>query len=487
MPATIEGVWRGLFAAAWCGAIACASPPNGSSLQLSSCRLDPAGVEARCAAIRVFEDRAAGAGRELTLRVAVLPALGGNTQPDPLFMLVGGPGQAATEAAPQILERLHEVRQSRDVVLVDQRGTGASHPLDCKEDENEPLSRRFAPTLDLAETRACLSALDADTTRYVTPLAMDDLDEVRQKLGYERINLWGGSYGTRAALVYYRQHPERVRSLILDGAAPPAIKLQLLLPRQAERALQLALGDCEKDPECRRAFPDVRAALALLFEELSGSARALTLLHPRTHAPEELRIDRPGLSMAVLQALYVPDLTRLLPLAVDRAKSGDYGPWVAMASAFSERLGLSSGMFLSVVCAEDIRRISPAEARELTAGTFLGAEWLERLRAQCSEWPNALLPDSYYAPISGDVPALILSGDLDPVTPPEWGELTARELSSSRHVVVPGAAHGVSVVGCVPRLIREFLETRDASGLDLGCLAHSTRPAFFTSLAGPAP
>jgi pimeloyl-ACP methyl ester carboxylesterase len=435
----------------------------------------------------VFEDRARGAGRELTLRVAVLPALGGSPRPDPLFMLVGGPGQAATEAAPQILERLHEIRQTRDVVLVDQRGTGASHALDCKEDAEQPLSRRFAPMLDLSETRACLAALQADTTQYVTALAMDDLDDVRQRLGYERINLWGGSYGSRAALVYYRQHPDRVRSLVLDGAAPPSIELQLLIPKQAQRALDLALADCEKDSECRRAFPDVRAALQLLFDELSRSARTLTLLHPRTHAPEELHIDRTGLAMAVLQALYVPDLTRLLPLAVERARADDFGPWVALASTFSESLGLSSGMFLSVTCAEDIQRISPAEAREVTAGTFLGAEWLERLREQCAEWPHAALPDSYFAPISGPAPALILSGALDPVTPPEWGELTAKELSASRHIVVPAAAHGVSVVGCVPGLIKEFLDTLDPGALELDCLARSTRPAFFTSLAGPPP
>lgn len=479
---------RASIAAAWCGAIiACAAPKSEPNLQLSSCRLEPTGVEARCGTLRVFEDRAARAGRELALRVAVLPALGGSPEPDPLFLLVGGPGQAATEAGPQILERLGEIRHRRDVVLVDQRGTGASHPLDCKEDENEPLSRRFAPTLDLAETRACLGALDADTTRYATPAAMDDLDEVRHGLGYEQINLWGGSYGTRAALVYYRQHPERVRSLILDGAAPPSIELQLLIPRQAQRALDLALADCEKDDACRRAFPDVRLALDLLFEELESTPRTLTLPHPRTHVQEELRIDRSGLALAVLQALYVPDLTRLLPLAVDRARSGDFGPWVAMAGAFSESLGLSSGMFLSVVCAEDIRRISSEKARELSADTFLGSDWLERMRAQCAAWPSAALPESYFEPVSGGVAALILSGEADPVTPPEWGELAARELPSSRHVVVRGAAHGVSVIGCVPKLIAKFLETRDAAGLDLSCLEQSARPAFFTSLAGPKP
>lgn len=481
-------MWRGSIAAAWCGAaFACAAPKSESSLQLTSCRLDPTGIEARCATLRVFEDRARGAGRELDLRVAVLPALGGSPEPDPLFLLVGGPGQAATEAGPQILERLDEIRQRRDVVLVDQRGTGASHPLDCREDEDEPLSRRFAPTLDLAETRACLAALDADTTRYVTPIAMDDLDDVRHRLGYEQINVWGGSYGTRAALVYYRQHPDRVRSLILDGAAPPSIELQLLIPRQAQRALDLALDACEGDDACRSAFPDARQALSLLFEELAKAPRTLTLPHPRTHRPEELRIDRAGLAMAVLQALYVPDLTRLLPLAVERARSGDFAPWVAMAGAFSESLGLSSGMFLSVICAEDIRRISPEKAREMTAGTFLGGDLLERMRAQCAEWPSAALPESYFAPVSGGVAALILSGDADPVTPPEWGEIAARELTSSRHVVVRGAAHGVSVMGCVPKLIAKFLDTRDAAGLDLSCLGRSARPAFFTSLAGPKP
>src|SRR5688572_27336882 len=207
-------------------ALACAgrSAPE-KALVLEPCRLSGLGVAARCGSARVFEDRAAAQGRSIDLRVAVVPALASNPRPDPLFLLVGGPGQAATEAGAQVAEALRDVLRHRDIVLVDQRGTGKSNPLRCDSDQHQPLQDLFAPRPSADKTRACHAALDADTRQYATPTAMDDLDEVRAALGYEQINLWGGSYGTRAALVYLRQHPERVRSLVLDGSAPFAIRL----------------------------------------------------------------------------------------------------------------------------------------------------------------------------------------------------------------------------------------------------------------------
>lgn len=479
---------RPCLVAALAALSACTAEPSlGGALAFEPCRLEPLGTAARCTTLRVPENRGTLHGREIELRVAILPALARSPRMDPLFLLVGGPGQAATEAGAQIAEVLQDVRRLRDIVLVDQRGTGGSHPLDCDRDEEEPLAERFAPAADLERTRECLSELDADTTAYATPQAMADLEEVRERLGHAQINLWGGSYGTRAALVYYREHPARVRSLVLDGAAPPWIELQLLVARTAQRALDLTLSACAADDDCHQAFPDTRARLERLLSDLAVNARISRVAHPRTHVPTELRIERAGLAMAVLQALYAPDLARLLPLAVDRAHQGDFGALVAMGSAFSDSVDMASGMFLSVVCAEDIKRVTPQESAEMTAGTFLGSEWLDRLRAACDEWPSAVLPESYFAPVRGDVPALILSGQLDPVTPPAWGEQVALNLPRSRHVVVEGAAHGVTVTGCVPKLISEFLEAGSPAALDLGCLERSVRPAFFISLGGPKP
>ena len=469
-------------------AVACGSaPPATTTLPLTPCRLEGLGVEARCGKYRVFENRVTRQGRELDLRVAVVPALSASARQDPLFIIVGGPGQAATESGAQLAEALWDVRSKRDIVLVDQRGTGQSHPLDCAGDEEPSLAERFAPRLDLGKTRACQAELEADTTQYTTPIAVDDLDEIRGALGYERINLWGGSYGTRVALVYLRKHPTRVRTMILDGSAPTAIQLPMFVARDSQRALDLLYADCEADAHCQRAFPSARQQLTLVLTRLAEQPHEAQVRHPRTGAPESVKIERDGLASVLLNLLYVPDLAGLIPLGVDRAQSGDYAPMIAAAEAFAGAVELSTGMFLSIVCAEDVPRIQAAEASRLTKGTFLGGDWLARWQAECSAWRAASLPEAYFEPITSDAPTLLLSGNLDPVTPPAWGEQVGSHLSRSRHVVVLGAGHGVSALGCVPDLIDRFLDSEDPEALDVGCVERLQRPAFFTSLMGPSP
>jgi pimeloyl-ACP methyl ester carboxylesterase len=466
---------------------ACQAAPTQPPLELEACRLDGLGVEARCGEYQVFEDRSAQQGRTLQLRLAVIPALASSPEPDPLFILVGGPGQAATRAGARLAEALREVRRKRDIVLVDQRGTGGSHALECEADQEPSLQEALTPELDLAETRACHDALDADTTQYVTPIAMDDLDDVRRSLGYQRINLWGGSYGTRAALVYLKKYPDHVRSLVLDGAAPQAIKLPLHVARDAQRALDLLYADCERDADCQRRFPDAKRDLARLFARLDQGTIELSLADPRTGQQQSLRLGRAGLASVLLGLLYVPELAGMIPLGVERAQQDDFGLLVAAAAAFTDAAQVSTGMFRSIVCAEDVPRISASEASQGMAQTFLGGERLALLRAECSEWSAAVLPETYFDPISSDVPSLVLSGNLDPVTPPAWGQLVSDQLSHSLHVVVPGAGHGVSSLGCLPRLIAEFIDSLDPGALDLGCVQRLERPAFFTSLLGPTP
>jgi pimeloyl-ACP methyl ester carboxylesterase len=468
--------------------LACTEPAQRSApITLAACRLDGLGVEARCGSYSVFENRRAREGRRLELKLAVVPALAASPRNDPLFLLVGGPGQAATEAGPQIAEALRDVQRRRDIVLVDQRGTGGSHALDCKDESEDSLARRFAPRLDLPLTRSCRDALDADPALYTTDLAMDDLDDVRAALGYERINLWGGSYGTRAALVYLRQHPSHVRSLVLDGLAPFAIELPLFVARDGQRAIDLLYSDCEQDSDCASRFPRARDQLQRLLARLEQRPEPVVVQHPRTGLEQSFAVEREGLAAALLNLLYVPGLASLIPLGVERASHGEWSTLVGSMEAFSSSVDISTGMFLSVVCAEDIARIDDLEAESQTRGTFLGAGWLGRLREQCAAWHAAQLPPSFFEPITGKAPSLLLSGNLDPVTPPPWGEMVARALTPSRHVIVPGGGHGVSTLGCVPKLIGEFLESLDLDALKLDCVERLKRPAFFTSLGGPSP
>ena len=226
--------------------------------------MDGVSVPARCGSLTVFEDRATGAGRTIDLTIVVIPAVSGSHEPDPLFFLAGGPGQAATDVADTVLARLAEVRRSRDIVFVDQRGTGGSGRMSCALFERGPDEEASSESLQfdafpLDDLRDCLAEVEsvADPRHYTTPVAMDDLDDVRAALGYETINLYGGSYGTRAGLIYMRRHPERVRTAVLDGLAPVSMRLPSSMDADAQRALDRLFADCAADPGCREAFPDL--------------------------------------------------------------------------------------------------------------------------------------------------------------------------------------------------------------------------------------
>ena len=197
-------------------------------------------VDAYCGSLKVYENRATKQGRQIDLNIVVLPALRSDAAPDPLFFLAGGPGQGAAKLAKVVREIFRRVQSDRDIVLVDQRGTGKSNPLDCNSDDDSLQAIMETNEQVLDRLKACQAKYDADLTLYTTPIAMDDLDDVRAFLGYDKINVYGGSYGTRAALVYMRQHGDRVRSAILDGVAPTNMRLPLYFPRDTQRALRAA-------------------------------------------------------------------------------------------------------------------------------------------------------------------------------------------------------------------------------------------------------
>lgn len=441
---------------------------------------------ARCGTLSVPEDRARPDGRTIALKVAVIPALAPKPAPDPLFILAGGPGQAATEVGPLMLAALEDIRRERDVVLVDQRGTGSSGPLDCEMGGGDSLAALFDTSAHLEELKACLAGYDADVRHYTTPIAMDDLDEVRAALGYERVNLYGGSYGTRAALVYLRRHPAHVRAVILDGAAPMDMRLPLPLAHDGQRALDLTLTACRDDEACARAHGGLAERLDALLARL-GETPALTRLpHPRTGAVEEVTIQRDALALLISGALYSPELAALLPLAVAQAEAGDFGPFAAMAEALAGTGDtLSVGMHLSVLCSEDLGEPLRDEERAGLADSFLGAAKLANVEAACALWPRGTLPAGYAKAVRAEHPVLVLSGELDPVTSPRWGGRVTSALPHARHVVVPGTAHGTWIRGCVPKLMARFIETADAAALDSDCVQRLRRPPFFLTPTGP--
>lgn len=457
---------------------------------LERCHLTGVDAEVRCGTVQVFEDRAAGSGRTIDLRVVVVPAVRPDPEPDPLFFLAGGPGQAASEVVATVMPSFQRIQQRRDLVFVDQRGTGASNPLDCPPAEAPSLADGFSTDVAIDEITACRDTLAevADLTRYTTDIAMDDLDEVRAALGYDRINLYGASYGTRAGLEFARRHPGRLRAMILDGLAPQEMVLFLDFGRDAQRAMDALVADCAADTTgCGAAFPRLPAELAALWDRPAESP-PVSVQHPRSGADEAVPLEGAALAGALRGVLYQPTLAALLPLAVHDAAAGRWAPLVALSSALGEGVsdGMSVGMMLSVVCAEDWPRVTPEDRAAAAEGTFLGDTLVDTLEQWCAVWPTAPPPAGAGEPVSWEGPTLLLSGGLDPVTPPRWGARAAAHLPAGLHVTAPGAGHNVSPHGCAPQLMAEFIEAGAATGLDASCLSDVQRPPFFIDFAGPA-
>jgi len=454
--------------------------------RLHPCVTDEGPNDALCGTLRVFEDRQTRTGRQISLNIVVLPAVGSGPT-DPLFFLAGGPGQGAAQLAPQLRQVFRPIQKSRDIVLVDQRGTGKSHPLECS--SNEDSLRGLMETGDdaAARLRRCLDGYDADVRLYTTPIAMDDLDQVRDWLGYDRINLYGGSYGTRAALVYLRQHGERVRSMVLDGVAPTDMRLPLFVARDAQRSLDSWLAQCDANARCRASFPNMRERVRALLQRLDASPVRLRMVHPRTGVSEDTQIGVRVVASLLFGALYSPITASLLPKLIDAAEHDDFEALLALGMADDPSSSVSVGMQLSVLCSEDAPLVTRTDLARETAGNMFGGRLFADQITACEFWPRGTIDPSYYKPVQSDVPTLILSGERDPITPPVWGNEVGSQLRHARHFTAAASGHGVIGTPCGVRLIAEFLDQGNADSIDATCLETIKPPPFFVTPAGPDP
>ena len=467
---------------------ACGDKPAQRKVALAECRLPRLATTAQCGTVEVPEDRATSNGRKIAIAFAVLPANTLRPRADPLFMLAGGPGQSAAALAP-LAGMLGGVRRDRDIVLVDPRGTGKSAPLQCAAlaprdpfDDFSNLDTASAAQRCLAEIKAAGSA---EVALYTTPPYVADLDAVRAALGYERINLWGGSYGTRAAQEYLRRYPQHVRSVVLDGVAPPDLRISLDIWPTREAALAQLFAACAEISACKRAYPDLNATLAGLQKDL-GAGRRVHVTDPRTGAMREVTVNFDLVIGALHALIYAPEFASLIPAVLARAEAGDFAPLAAAALTLTDDVNRSMNLALhyAVTCAEDTARVTAADAKQAFA-TLRAPALAEQNLAACDGWPRPALPADFNAPLVSDKPVLILSGGLDPVTPPANGKKVAETLPNSRHVIASGYGHIVSAHACAPRLIEKFIDEAGFGTLPQSCLDHlatSTRPAIFTSL-----
>ena len=434
-------------------------------------------INAQCARLDVAEDPKQPHGRQIPLNIAWLPASDkGTTAPDPVFFLAGGPGQAATEYAAEIDLALREVRKHRDIVLIDQRGTGKLSPLACRDANGVALR---LPTEDEADADAladyaarCAKALEgkADPRFYTTTQAIGDLDAVRKALGVQQINLVGVSYGTRVAQQFAAKFPAHTRSLVLDGVAPNDLVVGGEFARTFERALERQSAHCQSLPTCRERYPrDLRTQLRGLKQRLEAAPVQVDFRDPATAQRRRDTLTADTVVGLTHLFSYMPQMMSLMPVVIDEADRGEYAPLMALAQLVTRNMDgqMSRAMQWSVICAEDADRytLDPADA-----DTVLGAETGPAFFAACKAWPHGARPANFDQPLKSNVPALLLSGEMDPVTPPAYGERVLEGLPNGRHFVLRGQGHNVGATGCLPKLVGQFIESLDAKSLDAKCL-----------------
>ena len=465
--------------------------PDSNRIEFSNCSLSLPGTSltanARCGSFEVAENPADPGGRKISLKVAVAPATGKSTEPDPVFFFAGGPGQAATETWVMIRSTLNKIRKKRDIVMIDQRGTGGSNQLACKSDVEEDLNQEIDFELVRSETEKCLAALDGDPRFYTTTIAMGDYNQVREAMGYGKINIMGVSYGTRAAQVYLRLFPDTVRSVTLDSVVPMQLALGQEHALMLDRSVESVFSDCAADDACNSRFPEGFEELNRLFMQLQKEPREITITDPVTGLPRQMLLSADSLGVAIRFLSYASETQALLPLLVHEAvTTGDLSRLASQAilvmSGLSEML--SKGMELSVMCSEDYPFMDTGKDY---SQTLMGNLMMKIVDLQCRIWPHGKVPDGFHKPVRSDLPVLLMSGERDPVTPPRYAAQVAETFPNSLNLIARGQSHSVMKNVCLRDITTAFIEKGSVEGLDTACVAKIRPAPFFTSLLGPNP
>ena len=454
------------------------------SLRLTECDLAAprtpfASVAAYCASVPVPEDRSHPQGRHISLRIALIPATAEKRATDAVTFLDGGPGGAALSDFPLVAHAFAPLLKSRDILLIDQRGTGQSNAFECPSSTETDVRKRVS---------ACAAHVStyADPQFYTTLDATADLDDVRAKLGYPTLTLIGVSYGTRVAQIYARDYPRSVRAIVLDSPVPNTLTLGSEHALNLDASLQARFAICVSDRRCRDRFGDPRRMLQSLLEQLDAHPLDVTVDDPVTHATRSEHLTRAGLAQHVRFYAYSPQTAALLPLTLDEARAGRYqallGQLLLVQGDLSTRL--DGPMELSVLCSEDAPLL---QNRPEDAQTILGPAFVQQAQAACAVWPHAPMPKDFHAPLTGSVPTLLLSGEFDPVTPPRYAHEIAHHLTQASVLVLPGQGHSVMGIGCAPDVVERFVSHASLVNLEAECLQRERATPFFLGYAGAAP
>lgn len=463
------------------------------ALELEDCRISAGeafpSLKARCGTLTRPENPEDPDSPAITLRVAVVPALNLEPMPDPVVPIAGGPGQGTIEFYAGTSGAFEPLRRDRDILLVDQRGTGDSSRMSC------PVDDDFADTtLSTEEIAAysteCLEALPHDPRYFTTSVAVSDLEAVREALGYPALNLYGISYGSRVAQHYARRYPATTRTVVLDGVVPPQLPLGPEIATESQAAVDRIFARCAEDPDCNERFPDLASRFAALRAQLDRQPVRVKSADPITGAFDTVTFGTAELAAALRLMAYNARTIALVPLLVHEAADGNYRPLVAHfqmnTSAIAEAMAM--GMHNAVMCSEDVPYYSDDLVDDAAlAASYMGPLQLEALEAICSAWPAGIVDPDLHTPLATDVPVLLLSGDADPITPPRYADMAAINLKKAWLLTGYHQGHGQITVGCMPRLIAEFVSDADLTDVDTSCMEKNFVMPFFLDYGGPAP
>ncbi len=442
----VRRLWQGLSLFLWVlPSLKVAAASTSTPSELKECQL-PAGDWAQCLHVEVPENRRNPEARKLTLQVVVMKALAPKKDAEPIYLLAGGPGQSASEGFMPLPETFRRLRRTHDLVLIDQRGTGQSHPLRCVDPKDSRWQLTFDENLSLRNVEACVQRmrLNTDLTAFTTDAAAEDMEAVRLALGHEKIILVGVSYGTRLALRYGALYPNAVARQILEGVISPDVNL-FREDQALTDSLQSLAALCRKDVDCQ-AYGDPWVH----YQTLQQSWRRLPKVSVKDPRSGQLRevVLRPGLLDGFVRSLlYAPVDMSILPAILQAAVGGDLGP--LMAKALGSDFGVYDGLYLLLTCAEDFRDMGPPLS-----------SFQSSIAEQCRLLPQVSLPADFRKQPVSQVPSLFLSGGLDPVTPPRYADRLKASLPQNTHVILPDYGHNISYVSCVQDLMMNFVDSK---------------------------
>ena len=448
-----------------------------------NCHVDGVKAQVKCGKLQVPENYDNVNGEQISINFVVLPAIDNSDNKTPLMFLAGGPGQAAAELASGLRRVFNEVRKTRDLILVDQRGTGESHPLQCEDALDQDIYSITPEDFSVQDIKDCLASFSGDLSQYNSENAIRDFDAVRVALGHQQINIYGGSYGTRAGLVYMRMFPDSLRSVVLDSVGPIEVPIGLF-GQSSARSFNLLLENCQKELSCKTAYPELGQEFKELMTRLEQAPAEVSIAHPRLGTQTKFVISKAKLLGTIRMQLYSVSTRSLVPLVIHQAYLGNYMPLAGLVARSEGGQGIYIGLLFNITCNEDYPRISVTDFEQDADNDFGQGDSHFGFKMVCPLWPQYRPSEEFYQAATADIPTLILSGNLDPVTPPSNGEHSAKTLPNNHHIVVENASHTVAMSTCASDIINEFLTSLQPKELDESCLDDVPNESFMTNLNG---